>query len=371
MTDENLKTGTDLVFKLTLKNKLIFMTLFCLPVILLFSGIGVCEENKIIYRIPSVYNPNPVSGRLYLQPIGTHEDQILYGINAEIGLGSSTDYNIYFSETPDVVNERLTVNSNILTVKFSSGFHALGQALEFGTIVRSHQDQRETYISNFVKNYHEVMDFGNIPPDGQLYGAIGENKTGIIGDSGDIFLTTFQFYAKVQVLKDNGLDSFVPNLSFKTSFRLPASDYEFDGNGVSLSTGISKEISPQFVVFFAAGLIHQNTSKNDFNATNIRVKKRVYDMFTGFIWDIGKRGAWYISPGLRISSERISYIKNPDSADDSFCTHIGLSYRKVLRNGSIMEFFFNFNEDLPGLGYGLEPDVRVQSGLTINFRNRN
>lgn len=341
-------------------------------IILLIPAVCMGERNKNFYRIPSIYNPNPVVGRLYLQPIGTHEDQSFSGFLAEVGLGSSVDYNIYFTENPERVDERLTVNSNILSVKVSNGFSTFGHTLETGGILRSHQDVRTTFMSTSIKNYHEFMNFGNIPPKGQYYGGIGENQTGIIAEnSGDIFLTTLQLYAKIQVLEDKGIGSYVPNLSFKTSIRLPLSEYGYDRNGISLSTGISKEVYTQFILFFAAGLIYQDISPDDFNATNIEVKKRAYDVFSGFIWDAGQKGAWYVSSGLRVSSERIYYTKNPDSADTAYCTHWGLFYRKTLQNGNMIEFFFNCNEDLPGLGYGLEPDFRVQSGVTINFENRN
>lgn len=341
-----------------------------LCVLCVFTGTAhqsSANEHSIPYSLPSLYNPNPVAGRLYLQPIGTNEDRVVSGTQIELGLGSSVDYNIYFTEKPGDANNRLTVNSNIFTLKLSRDFSMGTLPVEIGGIARSHQDKRETLLANMIKNYHEFMSFGNIPPEGRFYGTIGDDGARVIGDSGEFFLTTFQIYAKMQLLQEGGVSSPEPNWSVKLSFRVPASDYAFDTNGISVSTGVSKTVFPQFMLAGALGVIYQDLSQDDFHTTSIRVEKWAYDAFLGCIWDMGKEGGWYFSSGLRISSERISYIKNSTSAEISYCTHWRLSYRKKMPSGQYWEFFMNCNEDLPGLGHGLEPDFRLQLGVAVNW----
>ncbi|MBU0994372.1 MAG: hypothetical protein KJ737_17915 [Proteobacteria bacterium] len=325
------------------------------------------DEGRPAYRMPNIYNPNPVAGRLYLQPIDNNEDQCINGFKAEIACGSAADYNIYFVEYPS--DPRMTVNSRFISVRASYGARFLSDGVESGAIIRSHQDERETLISNMLKNYHEFMGFGNIPEDGQYYGRIGNNTTEVIGKSGDIFLTTFQMYAKIQILKDGGYGTRVPNFSIKITSRMPLSGKTFDTTGTALSAGLSKQVSDEIYLIGAADVVFQDIDAEDFNADNLHVKQWASDFMAGVIWDIGETGAWYVSPAFRVSSERVVYKNNPDSAGNAYCTHLSITYRKALEKEKIMEFFMDFNEDIPGFGHGLEPDFSIQTGISVQFDN--
>ena len=336
---------------------LIVFLLFALP----FQGMA--RENYLPYRMVEIYNPNPVAGRLYLQPLDPHAARSIPGIKLEIALEEAADYNVYFVE--DAHDPRLTVNSRIVSFKASYGGRPGRFNLETGAVVRSHQDERRTFFADSIAHYHEYMGFGNIPEHDQYYGGIGDHQTRVIGDSGDIFLTTAQMYVKIQLFEDQGPSGLVPDGAIKASCRMPLSGHAFDTAGAALSMGLSKQVRRRFTCYGAGDIGYQDIDRQDFNAENLRVSQWIYDALVGLTWDMGQKESWYASTAFRVSSERVSYQRNPGSADNGYCIHVGMVYRTRVSAGKIMELFLNCNEDLPGLGHGLEPDFRVQVGLAL------
>ncbi len=327
--------------------------------------------NNIFYRFPCLYNSNPVSGRLYLQPLGVHEDQVIKGTTVDLSFGSSAEYNRYFMSDPQAVKEEsLTVNTNIYSLKLSHYLLFLGIGIETGGIFRAHQDIKNTLLADFLDSFHDwsedTLDFnGHSPPNDRYYGSIGDGNTVVIGKSGNIFLSTIQLYSKIQLMDDKGPKFLTPNVSIKFSTRIPTSNKNFDKIGVGFSSGISKELFKWINFIGAFDIVFQNLEAHDFNASNIDVKKVVYDIFAGFVLDMGKTGGWYNNIGMRFSPARIRYSDNPDSADDAYVLHYGIVYNKSLKNNKIIEIFINLNEDLPDFGHCLEPDFRIQCGVSL------
>lgn len=321
------------------------------------------STSDLAYRMPISYNPNPVAGRLYLQPIDTHEDQCVTGFEGEIVYGEASEYNIYF--VAEEKDPRMTVNTRMLSLKASYGGHFMGYGIETGTLLRVHRDERDTLLSNMLKNYHEFMGFGNIPEEGAYFGGIGNNYSTVIGKSGEIFLTTLQMYAKIQILEDGGEGTRTPNLSIKSTVRAPLSGNRFDTGGGALSLGVSKQIRRNISLIGAVGLVFQDIDSADFEAENLHVEKWAEDALMGIVWDMGKEEGWYISTAMRRSSERVAYKGNPESAGNAYCVHLLLAYRQPMAHGIPMEFFINVNEDIPDFGHGLEPDFCVQTGVSV------
>ena len=328
--------------------------------LLLVTSLGASQR---AYRMPIPYNPNPVAGRLYLQPIDTHEDQCINGFEGEVAYGEASDYNIYFVAEGE--DPRMTVNTRMLLLKAAYGDYWMGYGVEAGVHLRIHQDERENFLSSVLKNYHEFMGFGNIPEAGAYFGGIGNNGCDVIGKSGEIFLTTLQMYAKIQLLEDGGDETRRPNLSIKTSMRAPLSGKPFDSMGGAISLGASKQIRKRIAWIGAMGMVFQDIDQRDFRAENLHVEKWVGDALTGIVWDMGKSEGWYLSTALRGSSKRVAYRGNSVSAGNAYVVHLLLAYRRIMAHGAPMEFFMNVNEDIPGFGHGLEPDVCAQAGVSV------
>lgn len=348
-------------------NKKLFMVLALIVSHAVFPGVLLAETSPLPYRFPDVYNPNPVAGRIFIQPLGVHDHRVLEKGEISVSYGSATDYNVHFLENPG--DEELTVNTNVYSLTFAHGVDVLGAVVEFGGVFRSHQDMRETWGSNLVKNYHEAFPsdgFGHVPPDGQYYGAVGNNDTPVIGESREFYLHTLQLHAKYQLLKE---ESGRPlDLAFKFSLRVPLSSKTFDRAGYGLTAGCSKTLIPGLRLIGSVGLAYQDIDKQDFNADNLDVTPFIYDLFAGLLWDMGEPEAWYVQAGMRYASERVAYFENPESADPAVVAHFGPVYRFKQTNGRTLEWFLSCSEDIPGLGYGLEPDVSFYTGISILFR---
>ncbi|MCK5069719.1 MAG: hypothetical protein KAR01_04225 [Desulfocapsa sp.] len=319
-------------------------------------------------RFPILYNPNALAGRLYLQPLDVHDDTVSKGWRVALSTGSATDYNIYFKEAAE--DEEWTVNSNIFSLALAKGISVSSKTVELGAVLRVSQDKKSTLLASLTDSYHGMFSsdgFGQTPPDDQYYGEVGNNNTPVIADSGDIFICTLQLSAKYQLWKDEGLNTSQPNVTLKVSSRIPLSGNDFDKPGIALSAGLSKEVWRQFYLLGAAGVIYQDLSQEDFNADNLDVEKIAFDGFVGSIWDPGKKNDVYFQLGTRWSSKRISYSENSESAEASLNVLFGINYRIIKENGTVVDLFLNFTEDIPGLGHGLEPDFGTYAGFSIQI----
>ena len=341
----------------------------CLTLIWISFVPEIClAAEKINLRFPTLYNPNALAGRLYLQPLDVHDDIVVTGWSFTFELGSAVDYNVYFKENNG--DDELTVNYNIFSFALSKDIAIASQNIELGATLRIHQDKKNTLLSDLVRDFHDMFPsdgFGQVPPKNQYYGEIGNNNTEVIADSGDIFLSTLQLSGKYQIWRDSGLGTYKPNLTLKLSTRIPFSGKDFDTLGVALSAGLSKEVFKQFYLLGSGGIIYQNLDQNDFKASNLKVKDIALDCFVGSIWDFGEKENWYAQLGTRWASERISYSENQDSAESSWTILFGLNYRTLLKNGDLVDFYINCSEDLPGIGHGLEPDFGVYSGFSYHL----
>ncbi len=340
---------------------------FVLVLLPLLSGTGFAAE-QLNLRFPVLYNPNALAGRLYLQPLDVHDDVVVRGWSFAFELGSAVDYNSYFKEKDG--DEELTVNYNTFSFALSKDITLASRNIEFGAILRLHQDKESTVLADLVKKFHNAFPsdgFGEVPPDGQYYGKVGNNNTEVIADSGDIFMGTLQLSGKYQLWEDGGLESYRPNLTFKLSTRIPLSGKSFDTLGIALSAGTSKEVFEQIYFIGSAGLVYQDLDQSDFDADNLDVDDIAVDCFIGSIWDFGARENWYAQLGMRWSSERIAYTENSESAESSWIILFGLNYRAILESGNLVDVYLNCSEDLPGLGHGLEPDFGVSFGLSYHL----
>jgi hypothetical protein len=331
---------------------------------LTFIGAASADTEIYPFRFPVLSNPNAVGGRLYLQPLGTHDHRVIDKTELSLSFGSATDYNVHFIEKEG--DKELTVNTNTYSLSISTGFPLFGRTFETGGVFTAFQDMKKTWGSELVKNYHQMFSkgFGQVPPDGQYYGAVGENETEVIGKNREFFLNTLQLYAKTQILREGPGR---PDLAVKLSGRVPLSGKNFDTPGLALSAGLSKKMTSSLSFIGSGGFVFQDLTNRDFNANNLKVRHFAMDLFSGLIWDMGKDEGWYSQLGMRWSSERVSYRKNPESAGPSYVVHFGPVYRAKTRNGGVIEYFLSCSEDIPGLGYGLEPDVGFYAGVALGF----
>ncbi len=331
-----------------------------------FAGTVPAGQDVYPFRFPELSNPNAVGGRLYLQPLGDRDHRVLENTEITVSFGSATDYNVHFVEKDG--DRELTVNTNTYSLGLTRGFTLFGRPLETGGVFRDYQDMRKTWGSELVKHYHESFSdgFGEVPPDGQFDGAVGENETRVIGKNREFYLNTLQVYAKTQILRERP-GSALPDLAVKLSGRIPLTGKPFDTPGIGLSAGLSKRLSPAFSFIGAAGWLFQDLSARDFNATNLRVRHFAFDLFSGILWDMGEAEGWYTQMGMRWASERISYRANSDSAGPSYVVHFGPAYRVRTKEGRTLEIFLSCSEDIPGLGHGLEPDVGFYTGVALGF----
>ncbi len=328
----------------------------------------VCAQTAVKpFRFPVLSNPNALAGRLYLQPLSDHDDRVIEATVLSASYGSATDYNIHFVENEG--DRELTVNTNIYSIAMSKGFSLSGKMVETGGVLRAYQDMRKTWGSELVKNYHEAFPsdgFGNVPPDGQFYGSVGENETRVIGRNRELYLSTLQLYAKTQIFRERKGSS-LPDLALKLSGRIPLSSKNFDTPGVAITAGLSKQLTRNLSFMGSGGVAFQDLTSEDFNTDNLKVKHWTLDLFSGLCWDMGQENGWYAQAGLRWSSERISYRNNPESAGHGYVVHFGPVYRTKTKNGSLLEYFISCSEDIPGLGYGLEPDVGFYAGVAVGY----
>ena len=360
------------VFKTTGKNQRRQTSLFLMFFLLCFSLClqpqASAQSDMAPFRFPVLSNPNALAGRLYLQPLDVHDHRVVASPELSVSFGSATDYNIHFMEKDG--DKELTVNTNTYSLALSSGFSVAGRTLEGGALISAYQDMKNTWGGDLVKNYHEAFPsegFGNVPPDGQYYGGVGENETPVIGENREFFLSTMQLYLKHQLLRDQGIGSPVPDLAVKLSGRIPLSGKRFDTVGLGLSAGLSKQLSQRFSAIGSGALVYQDLTNRDFNSNTLKVRHWVFDVFGGLCWDMGEQEGWYAQAGLRCSSERISYRSNSESADNAFVAHFGPVYRTKTKKGHKLEYFASFSEDIPGMGYGLEPDVAFYAGVAMGF----
>lgn len=349
-----------------IRHRIIFTAVF----MLILEVSASARTAGIPLRFPVLSNPNAVAGRLYLQPLGEHDDQAIEPLTVSADFGSATDYNVHFVEKEG--DRELTVNTNIYSFAVTKGFSLFGKSWETGTQVRLYQDMRQTWGSELVKNYHEAFPsdgFGHVPPDGQFYGCIGDNQTPVIGNNREFYLTTVQLHAKTQILRDQPGRP-IPDLALKLTARIPTSGKPFDTQGIGLTAGLSKQLTASLSFMGSAALVYQALSEEDFNANNLTVEPLAVDLFAGACWDMGLEDGWYAQGGLRWSSERVAYKDNSESAGPAYVVHFGPVYRSQPKRWGFYEYFISFSEDIPGLGYGLEPDVAFFTGLAFSFTNR-
>lgn len=338
---------------------------FCLT--LSWTASASAQTADYPLRFPVLSNPNALAGRLYLQPLSDHDDRVIESMELSVSFGSATDYNVHFIAHEG--DKELTVNTNIYSLSMSRGFSLFGKTLETGGVLRSFQDMKKTWGSELVKGYHEAFPsdgFGNIPPSGQYYGGVGENETRVIGRNRELYLTTLQLYAKTQIFRERP-GSPLPDLAVKLSGRIPLSRNTFDTPGVALTAGLSKQLTRSLSFMGSGGVVFQDLNNKDFNADNLRVSHWALDVFSGLCWDMGQQEGWYAQAGLRWSSKRISYRSNPESAGPGYVAQFGPVYRTKTKSGSLLEYFITCSEDIPGLGYGLEPDVGFYAGVAWGF----
>lgn len=340
------------------------------------------EEGRILYRFPEVYNANPVGGRLYLQPIGAHEDQVIEGLQIQVTQATSAEYNRYFHEHPRVSkwfntshlgpNDTLVrINTYALQVKISGGYRVNGVKLENGAIFRTSIDQHsDNFLSVFLMEFHKAVHAPvMIPHPNQPWsGSVGPNKTLVIGKDGRIFITSAELYAKIQLLEHGSLQP-LPNLSTKFSVRVPLDSTRFNQFGMALSVGLSNEISPWLSYLVAGSLTFQDLGRGDFNADdNLSVNRWAADLFAGLVLDPEERGGFYATLGVRLSTPRARYRSHSRSNQLSKVLCGSLNYRSSDGSWEVIAFV---QEEIPFTGAALEADLVVGLSFAVYLDRAN
>lgn len=336
------------------------------------------NDDDIIYRFPNAYNPNPIGGRLFVQPMDGHDDQVVMGLSGNVSLTTASEFNRSFHDGSsgsgpvprDVVNpDLLLVNSYIVEVQLGYGFRIKGYKVEAGALIRTHIDTEESEMSIFLAEVHRGVfpSPNHIPADDQPYnGTVGEKRTVVIAKNGQVFITTAQLYAKIQLLEEERL-SWIPNLSFKWSVRVPTSSHPFDRFGTSITFGLSKHLTDWIVFLASASISFQDLEARHFDATNLKVYQFYYDLFAGLVVDLGDPGGFYAVGGFRFSSLRMRYENEPTSATTSSVVHLSFNYLSASGN---WELYFYLSEEIPGVSYSLEPDFLAGLGLAFRLGAR-
>ena len=320
-------------------------------------------DPQLNYRYPKLYNSNAVAGRLYLQPIGPYEDQVLQDLHMDLSLSVAAGYRPYFNDAADSYDP-MRYNTNLLTMRASKGFIIDSREIEVGGILRIVQDNDSSFLSDFLRWFHRVIGSKGHIPDDVPYGAVvGNGHASLVGGSGNVYLLAPEFYTKIQILAEQKKNK-LPNLSLKLSCRIPVSSDDFDTWGFGLSMGATKQFARKFRYKAAMALVYQDLSATDFNATDLDVASFAYDFFGGIGYDFGKKGGFYSDLGLRYSNERVAYKDNPDSATAAVVVHGGINYLSENRN---WEIFTSLGEEITGISHALEPDFILCVGISLKF----
>ena len=357
-----------------------FLSLSILVACLAIGSSARAEEGEVFYRFPEIHNPNPVAGRLFLQPIGDHDDQVIEGLRIDAWGNSYSEYNRRFhdgsygkgweahpNETGVPVPNLLYMNGNTIQLTIAKGFRVKGLKIEGGAIVRSYVDRgKDSEMEVFLAWFHKVE--GNSPqyiplPNQGISGVVGDQKTVVIGEAGQVYMTSADLYAKVQLLEEK---QYLPNVSVKLVTRLPLSSRPFDTFGVGSSIGVSKGIFDWLTLIGAASMAYQNIDQGDFQAHNLRIYPWSSSLFGGFVVDPGKKGGFYLTAGFRFSTVRLSYSTNPSAVAAAKVMHASLNYRDA--DGRYEAYIFA-NEEVPHFDQNLEPDFLFGVGFSYYGKN--
>ena len=322
------------------------------------------DDKKIIYRFPGTHNPNPVEGRLYLQPSGVHADQVIMGTVVDLSAGTAAEYNPFFHSADDP-SGGIRVNSDIFTLQLSHGFRIKGLKIEAGGIVRSYRDADNSALSVFLVDFHHFAGHPeNIPHAGTPYQSnVGENRTAVIGQDGKMYITTVDLFAKLQLFEES-TDNFVPNLTMTLSTRIPTTGNGFDTFGAGTTLAASKHITDRILMIGSLSLVYQNLSPSHFNASNITTEKMSADLFGGFVADFGEPGGWYTSFGIRFTPSKIHYAGVSDTYGWGGVAEMALVYQSAKKD---WEWYVQFSEGAYNQKRSREPDFLISTGLRWLF----
>ncbi len=321
----------------------------------LFTFIAITALAEEPIRWPSTFNPNPVAGRLYVQPLSNFDTDILLPLQMEYSFSGIAEYNPNFhAEADDEAALFLNINMHKLT--FSKGWDHLPYPFEVESTFRLYFDYQQTLLSEFLLVFHEAIDSPKeIPPAGLPYqGTIGSHQTKIIGEPGELYLATKDLHLKMQL---PSLHSDWTPLFVKTTFRFPLTSQPFNTLGIGISLSSAYLIEPHMKLLTAGSLSYQALHKEDFNAPNIKVRSLVYDLYTCFFHDPGLAQNFTYNIGMRYSSLRVTYPDHDRSALPPFMLHGSLNYHMDL-----FHLFFEFNEDFIRTQSALEPDITLTVG---------
>ncbi len=317
---------------------------------------------------PNMYNPNPIGGRLYLQAIGLRDDQVTeefavdltYQLAAENGRSNTLNDGQYTNVS----------NESVYTLTLSKGFILNGMRIEAGTIIRAHQDHKETPLSVFLAKFHKTIGQDYlIPGDDQFDGAIGENKTVVIGKDGQFFITNAELYAKMQLLQEN--HEFKPNLAIKFTLKMPTTGLSFDNWAGAITLGASKQLGKKVIFQTAVAVSYQGMTPEDLNSHNgrLQVNSLIYDIYTGIVWDFGDKNGFYVSLGNRLTKAKMQYktSNNPEDSNllyDSNIIQFKVGY--VGKDGK-WEWYLSAQEDIYNPFKQLEPDFSLSTGVLTKW----
>ena len=341
----------------------------------LFSSDFFLEFRKQrIQRFPradflDIYNPDPVGGRLFVQPLSFHEDVVVEDWFFGESVITSSSYSRFFFS--DARSNAPASSQVINSIYVSKGININGFRFEFGGIYRIHQDIRESNLSRFLDSLHRAINqSSNIAPEAHRFQtSAGRDGVSLIGPNGEWFMETLQVYTKYQLLYDEP-GKHTPNLSLKLTLRLPVTTNSFDTLGVALSMGMSKRIGQGHKFLFAGDICYQGIDRSSFQTRDpdLMVRQWYAEIFAGFSLELGKPGGWYMTLGHRYSSRKVYYRRHPDTQIDNRQQASHIEYLKIAYSsrGKKWEFYLMAQEDLFLPFRALEPDFLINGGVVFH-----
>ena len=359
--------------KITLK-KLILIVFYQL---LVFTNLSFADSNTFVpchrllkkcYRFPEARVDSVVGGRNFHQPLAStaHLDRVIPGVTMSVKYRQIVDYNRTFvSREGDNAYKRINVRPDEIVIGISYGNNnVLGQKIELGANFSQYRDQADNILGLAVDEFHRSQKAFRYIPKG-IKSGIPFGNGGLKMD--DTIGQKFELYAKAQLTEEKE-GSILPTSAIIITVSVPVTNKEYDHLGGGVVLAMSKEIVRWATLQASASLACQNGKPSDFNATDIFVRKCVYNAYAGLVLDPypyeSSKGNFYLTAGLGWHQMPMGYLKGPQDRRDVGVLYVNLNYD--IKNIGISA---GVKEDIINVAEGSVQDFSAIA--TLNFYDVN